>query len=189
MESLIISGAFGSSYSGSASTPYKKQKLLEAYISRTSSDQKGVFDLQVANFFLVCNIPFDAVENKEFKKSVNFLRPGYDTPNWKILSTELLDKVNDELIVLMKNEFANNRSTITLIQDGWSSVRNDPIIAHSIHNGKTLYLISAIESGTEKKTSEYCAQSAIQTIKHIKKDYEQDLSIITLNCTILITLI
>ena len=67
----------------------------------------------------------------------------------------------------MKNEFANNRSTITLIQDGWSSVRNDPIIAHSIHNGKTPYLISAIES----------------------ENYEQDLSVITLNCTILITLI
>nr|XP_047131425.1 uncharacterized protein LOC124810501 [Hydra vulgaris] len=173
-EASSTSGVFESSYSGSTPTPYKKQKLIENYISRTSSDQKDVFDLQVAKFFFACNIPFNAVENREFKKCINFLRPGYDPPNRKKLSSELLDKVNDEVIVSMKSEFANNRSTITLIQDGWSSVRNDPVIAHSVHNGKTPYLISAIDAGSEKKTSEYCAQLAIEAIKHIKKVYEQD---------------
>ena len=74
-----------------------------------------------------------------------------------MLSTELLDKVNDDVIVSIKNEFANSRSTFTLMQDGWGSVRNDPIIAHNVHNGKTLYLISAIDAGSEKKSSEYCA--------------------------------
>ncbi|XP_065644774.1 uncharacterized protein LOC124810501 [Hydra vulgaris] len=179
-EASSTSGVFESSYSGSTPTPYKKQKLIENYISRTSSDQKDVFDLQVAKFFFACNIPFNAVENREFKKCINFLRPGYDPPNRKKLSSELLDKVNDEVIVSMKSEFANNRSTITLIQDGWSSVRNDPVIAHSVHNGKTPYLISAIDAGSEKKTSEYCAQLAIEAIKHIKKVYEQDVSIIIL---------
>ena len=48
---------------------------------------------------------------------MNFLRLGYDSPNPKILFT-ILDKVNDDVIVLMKNEFANNRSTNTLIQVG-----------------------------------------------------------------------
>ena len=47
-----------------------------------------------------------------------------------------LRKVNEEVINLMKNDLADD-CAVTLIQDVWSTVSNDPIIALNIHNGST----------------------------------------------------
>ena len=54
----------------------------------------------------------------------------------------------------MKNDLVDD-CAVTLIQDGWSMVSNDPIIAHSIHNGSNLYLISAVDARSHSKTKIY----------------------------------
>ena len=57
----------------------------------------------------------------------------------------------------MKNYLAYDCAD-TLIQDGWSTVNNYPIIAHSIHNESKTFLISAVDAETHSKTPEYCTQ-------------------------------
>jgi hypothetical protein len=66
---------------------------------------------------------------------IDLLRPGYKLPSSYDISNRLLDDVysktlkdyHDDLIDPNDEDIA-----VTLCQDGWSSCRNDPIIANSI---------------------------------------------------------
>ncbi|RXG69277.1 hypothetical protein Avbf_03528 [Armadillidium vulgare] len=75
----------------------------------------------------------------------------------------------------MKIDLDDN-CAVTLMQDGWSTVGNDPIIAHRIHNRSKSYLVSAVDSGSHAKTAEYCAQAAKDAIKKAKETYNKDVN-------------
>ena len=94
----------------------QRQTSISKFVATTTSNQKDKLDLQVARFFFSANIPFNVVENLEFTKLLNKLRPGYEPPNRKRISSGLLVKVNKE-INSMKNDLADDCS-VTLIQDG-----------------------------------------------------------------------
>ena len=55
------------------------------------------------------------------------------------------------------------------MQDGWSSVTNDPIIVHSAHDGQKTTLLCIIYAGSNKKTAEYCTELLHNAIKDLKK--------------------
>ncbi|XP_065684997.1 uncharacterized protein LOC124807724 [Hydra vulgaris] len=151
----------------------QQQTSISKFVTTTTSNQKDEPDLQVARFFFSANIPFNVVENLEFTKLLKKLRSGYEPPNRKQISSELLVKINEEVINLMKNDLADD-SAVTLIQDGWSTFSNDPIIAHSIHSKNKPYLISATDTGSQSKTAEYCAQAAKDAIKIAKETFNKD---------------
>ena len=49
-----------------------------------------------------------------------------------------------------------NNKTITMQQDGWSSVQNDPVIATSVVSDGKGYFVDAKDTGTTRKTAEVC---------------------------------
>ncbi|KAK2147579.1 hypothetical protein LSH36_546g00027 [Paralvinella palmiformis] len=53
---------------------------------------------------------------------------------------------------------------VTVMQDGWSDIHNTPVIAGSVHTGDS-YFISAIETGNNKETADYCATFTRDTMK------------------------
>ena len=53
-------------------------------------------------------------------------------------------------------EGLENKTTLVILQDGWSRIQNDPIIAHSVYNGKKSFFHNIVDSGEEKKTADYC---------------------------------
>ena len=53
-------------------------------------------------------------------------------------------------------------------------MRNDPVIAHSIHTGMQSYLFHVVNCGSEKKTVEICRELAYILIKEIKEKYKVD---------------
>ena len=146
---------------------------MNAFVIRTSADKKEEIDVQMAKFFFSENIPFVATEGEEFKKFCEVLRPGYKPPNRKIMGNRLLDQVYDEVIVTMKDNL-KGRDSVILTQDGWSSVTNDPVIAHSFYDGKTNYLLNVKDSGSNKKTAEYCFSLIDEAISDIKTKYDKD---------------
>lgn len=72
-------------------------------------------------------MPFSTTENEQFLKLPEMLRPGYQPRNWKKLAGELLDKL---MISSTKTEMEEDHRPLILMQDGWSNVKNDPIITH-----------------------------------------------------------
>ena len=51
------------------------------------------------------------------------------------------------------------------MQDGWSDIHNTPVIAGNVHTGEKSYFIFAIDTSTNRKTADYCATLARDTVK------------------------
>jgi len=78
--------------------------------------------------------------------------------------------VNTELEENVKTELEGDE--VTLIQDGWSNIHNDPVIASCLHvAGKTPYYLSAVDTGSNKKTASYCAGLAREAVDLAKEKY------------------
>ena len=70
----------------------------------------------------------------------------------------------------------SDQASVILMQDDWSKTKNDPIIAHSIHNGDKPQLLSNVEPANNKKTAEYCNSLAEKAITKVKQDFNKDVS-------------
>lgn len=140
-----------------------KQPSISNYIHKTTAAQKEELDKTIAKFFYACNIPFRVNQNKHFKDFIQILRSGYEPPNRKQLSGELLNKIYDEKMDNARTEL--NGKTVTLMQDGWSDVHNIPIIANVLSTGESSYFLSAIDSGSNIKSADYCLQMAKAAIE------------------------
>ncbi|XP_031328801.1 uncharacterized protein LOC116159856 [Photinus pyralis] len=151
-----------------------KQKSITGHVVKTNAETAKKLDRKIALFFYSCNIPFSVANNPSFIDMIHELRPGYKCPNRKDLGGKLLDDVSESIDLQMIEDLCNSNRPLTILQDGWSNVRNDPIIATSIHTGKDSYLLSATDCGAEKKTAEYCTQLAIQSIEDCKRKYNKD---------------
>lgn len=144
---------------------------MDSFIIQTSKLEQEKLDKQIARFFYGHNLPFNAANGQEFIKMIKMLRPGYTPPCRKRLADDLLDsvysEVSGEIVSAMKDV-----NSVVLTQDGWSSVQNDPIIAHSFSDGKESYLLELVESGKSKKTAEYCTEILGDAIEKIKQEYD-----------------
>ena len=171
---------------------------------KTDSYPAKQLNLQIARFFYACNIPFNVAENKEFKSMIALLRPGYSPPNRKELSGRLLDTIHDQISEYILEQ--TRGKDVTLIQDGWSDIHNNPVIATSIHTGSKTYFLNAVDTGPNKKTASYCASLFQEAISEAEtkfrcrtvgiitdnerimeamrnKLYEMDNSLITYGCS------
>nr|XP_047145379.1 uncharacterized protein LOC124818466 [Hydra vulgaris] len=131
----------------------KKRRLqttMNEFSIKTTAAQKEILDMKMARYFYANNIPFNTSSSKTFKEKVEALRPGYKPPNPESLGGSLLNKVSEEVDTELKLELQHSNCCITLLQDGWSSVRNDPILASSIHTGSKAFLLEAVDCGHEK---------------------------------------
>ena len=98
------------------------------------------------------------------------LRSGsYKNPSRHQLSTHLLDLVYDECKENLSNQLAGQY--VTLIQDGWYNIHNEPIIGCCLHNGTKSYFIRSLETGSQKQTAKYCANIAEQEINFCETSY------------------
>lgn len=93
-------------------------------------------------------MPFNHIEDFHFKKMIATLRPGYDycLPTRKQLAVNLLDDMKKDATKERK-EVLKDKS-VTLIQDGWSNIPNQPVIANCLSDGKNVqYFFFAVDMG------------------------------------------
>jgi len=145
---------------------------MTSFSVKTTADEQRTLDIKIARFFYANNIAFNAANSKDYQEMISALRPGYTGPSMDMISGELLDsvskQVDDELAAGIGN------CSLTLMSDGWSGVRNDPIIATSIHTGSKAYLLQATDCGAEKKTAEYCAEKVEASLAVCKEKFGQE---------------
>ena len=117
-----------------------------------------------------CSLPFSIAEHPLFKSLVSSLRPGYQPSSRQAVSNKLLDKCHDKYQAVMK-QLLNNK-TVTMEQDGWSSVQNDPVIAISVVSGDGKgYFVDAKDTGTTHKTAEACKAMFEDSKSHTETTY------------------
>ena len=135
--------------------PAKKRQLdLNSHVVHTPAATKDDLDDKTAEFLYGCNLPFSIVEHPLFKSLVSSLRPGYQPPSRLAVSNKLLDKCHDKHQAVMK-QLLNNK-TVTMQQDGWSAVENDPVIATSVVSDGKGYFVDTKDTGTSHNTAEAC---------------------------------
>lgn len=171
VDSLMQEICSSNNNSDSSSNP-KRQKTMSEFTIKTSENKKAELDVTVAKFFYRNNIPFNAAASSEYSKMMEALRPGYAGPNRANLSGKLLDLVSTEADEALKTQLhsQNKSASVTLMIDGWSNIKNDPIIATCIHTGTYSYFLNAIDCEANAKTAEYCAKIANEAIDYCKKD-------------------
>ena len=150
-----------------------RQPTIENSVTATSKDLKQSLDRQFARAFFSCNIPFNVAEHPEFKALIQMLRPGYDVPTRKTLGDQLLDDVYGGAQQTMKEAIQGKNGTI--IQDGWSNVHNDPIVATSVQVEGNTFFLDSVDTGSMTKSAENCKKLCQDSIKMAKDQY---------NCTI-----
>ena len=72
------------------------------------------------------------------------------------------DNVHNDLSIKISKEL-ENKTTLVICQSGWSSIQNDPTIAHSWW--KKTFLHNIVDCGVEKKTPDYWFNEATLEIK------------------------
>lgn len=65
---------------------------------------------------------------------------GYISPNRKRIAGDLLNSASDSLEQKVEMASKNSTGPITISQDGWSNVRNDPILATCLYVDGKSYL-------------------------------------------------
>lgn len=152
--------AAASSSSLASSSFLPNTSSMDNFLVKTSASKKHKLDVLItAKYFYASNTAFRQVESHFFLKLMAGARHGYKPPNRKQLAGPLLDKVyanvEKELQASLSTVDGSLTRPITILQDGWSSIRNDPLLAKSIHTGSKSYLLCAKDCGAEKN-AEFC---------------------------------
>lgn len=70
------------------------------------------------------------------------------------------------------------------MQDGWSTVQNDPVIVHAISDGKRTVFVNAIATEDNVKNAKYCLKLLNEAIKHAEETFEVEIiGCVTDNCS------
>jgi hypothetical protein len=152
-ESIISPSSYG-----------KKIIKMHDFIVRTSQLDTNSIDHQIARYIYSTNSPFSSVEHPEFKKMVSSLRPGYEPPSRHDIAGRLLDSVHEtlaeECVSILENQ------DVCMMLDGWSNVRNEPIVCVCVSNPQTIPVlcVQTINTKGNSHTASYLAELAKDAI-------------------------
>ncbi|CAG7785743.1 unnamed protein product, partial [Allacma fusca] len=152
-------------------SPIEDPCPLRKFITKTSNNEKKVFDEQVARFVFSSNSAFRIVSDPEFVKLVTMLRPGYIPPSRESVGEELLNQVYEKERQMSTTVIKG--SIVSLSLDGWSNVTNDPIICSSIttSEGKCM-LLETIDTSGHPHNAEYLLELVERSINVVKTQYD-----------------
>lgn len=170
---LTLSTSSGSS-ARSKRVCTSKEGSLSSFVIRTSVDKKREIDKQIAKAIFATNSSFRCIENNEVKKALELLRPGYLPPSRKIVSTTLLDEIYVEE---QEKCFRNlGGQYVNMSIDGWSNIRNEPIICVTIttEEGRS-FLYHTIDTSGHPHTADYLTSITQDIISSCKTKH---------NCTV-----
>ena len=157
---------------GVAAAPAKRfcvQSDIQQHLFKTSGTTKDILDEKLVKFLYACNIPFSVVEHDSFLDFVQTLRPGYKPTTRKAISEKHLDRVTEQLQEKMKGALEGKE--VTMVEDGWSNIHNEPVIARCLTvEGQSFYL-GADETTTMCKTAENCGELSKEAIKKAETTY------------------
>lgn len=152
-----------------AKKPRLLQSSMNSYSLSTDQSMSRQLDEQIAKLFFACNLPFNIADHPVWKETIQMLRPGYQPPNRKDIGGHLLDQVHEKITNKVSAELKGK--DVVLIQDGWSDIHNTPVIATSLQCDNNTYFMSAIDTGTNKKTAAYCTAVSQDSIKEAAEKF------------------
>lgn len=122
----------------------------------------------LAKAIFVSGAPFVMVEHPVWKEFFKRLRPSYELPSRKHISTTLLDFHYNQTKKMVDNE-VKNANVLHLQLDGWSNIRNESIINFVVNQPKP-YFVDFVATEEKSHTGQYLAAK----IKEVIEQYGSD---------------
>ena len=94
----------------------------------------------------------------------------YKAPGRTTLAGPLLDKCKEGLSAAVKRDLKGVDSA-TLVQEGWSNIHNEPVVAHSICCNSKSYILNAVPTYDMEKSAENCAMLLEDAILLAEEEY------------------
>ena len=97
------------------------------------------------------NSAFSMVENPQFRAMMDLVRPGIQLPGRRAISGRILEDVYAEEWEKFAKEKKGMHCTMSI--DGWSNIKNDPILGIMVD----AHLVETIDTGGDGHTDDYLA--------------------------------
>ena len=149
----------------------KQPRLTQSTLSIPTNSHKkeDEINMLIAKFIIGTNSPFLHVENKNFCRLVDALRPGTKIPNRRTLAGPLLDKLFEQ----EKNKIERlvKGQVCTMIIDGWSTKMMEPVIGVAINVVGKGYLFDTLDTTGQPHTSDYLIDLCKNHIAKIENEW------------------
>ncbi|CAH2002487.1 unnamed protein product [Acanthoscelides obtectus] len=153
--------------------PVSSSTLREYFVRPVPSSKAKNLDLQLVRMIVKEYQPISIVEDKEFKKFVNMLNPGYSLPTRKTISQTLIPNLYLSELEKLKNRM-QYVSAANLTVDSWTSINNENFIGVTVHFfSDDLNLSSALlncECYGERHTAENLSKFLLDTVKEFNME-------------------
>lgn len=158
-----------------------KQSGMFRWLDTVSKTEKSKIDKTLAEFLFANNLPFSLSEDETFLKLIKALRPSYAPPSRFEIGSSLLDQIYNEKTTEMKHVLSGKK--VTIMQDGWTSIQNDPVLVHAASDGRRTVFLNASSAEDNVKTSEYCFEQLENAIQNAEQSFGvQVIGCVTDNC-------
>ena len=157
-----------------SNTPsFSHQTLINQYaLPKLSIKQKQEFQKNMAMHYYATGTSFQRIEDFHLKNAIKLLQPDdILLPNRKQLSSTLLDKCHQE--VLTKVKTCMKGSTCCLTPDGWSNVKNDPMVNYMAVSPECSFFLESVMTGQQQHNHKYIAEDIARLIQKYESRSEE----------------
>ena len=154
-----------------SSMPTKRLTKLDKFIDTVTPTQQSKIKEALAQWIFSSGQPFSVTESAEFEDFIKAVRPGLKLPKRKEISNELLDKQYNTMQRKQKDFIQSYNNKFTLISDGWTNQRGEPIINYTLVSADGhSFFHSSDPSGEECHTASYLAEKLEEVIEDVGRD-------------------
>ncbi|KAL3834370.1 hypothetical protein ACJIZ3_009106 [Penstemon smallii] len=132
---------------------------------------RGDVDGLIGKFFYGCGIPFNVARSPFFHdmvKGINEASRGYKPPSADKIRTSLLDKEKSKLdrhLAGIKDQWPT--FGVSIVSDGWSNIKNQPIInVVAISGGRAMFL-NGIDCSGDEKSGVFISEILFKAIENV----------------------
>jgi hypothetical protein len=130
--------------------PYLKAKELQK------------FHRLMSLYFFESGIAFTKIENPRLLEALNVLRPNITLPSRRKLGGSMLDDEYSYLFNKLNEKVGNSTYEGTLVTDGWTNVKKDPIVNYLIASCQGTYFLESFDTKNERHTGEWICDDIIR---------------------------
>lgn len=132
---------------------------------RTGKAEVDQLNRQLCKCVVATNIPFAVVDHPEFIKLCSMLRPGCKLASAELVAGKLLDQLFSETVDTVKAQVSGDMASLLI--DGWSNLRNDPVLGVSVALPGRSYLVSTVDTTGNPHTGEYLQEVVEEHIEYV----------------------
>ena len=143
-------------------------KCVEFNVYKITNQEQKKYDTLLARVIYASALPLSMVKNLHWKNFFNAVRPAYIVPS-KYKISELLfdseyDKIKFETVVTIAAS-----DSVGLMCDGWSNIRNEPIINFVVSQPRPIFWKS-FHTDLQSHTGEYIATEILKVIEELESE-------------------